>query len=76
MSYVSKSFGYFGKGMIAPPPPPDETGPIITPEEEQEIMRALLPAPQPEQSRSMVPWVVGGAFLLLTAAGFVFILKT
>jgi len=80
MSYVTRNFGAFGKGMVAPPPPPppEDIAPIITPEEEQQILQETLPLPEPEESflaRNAMPLIIGGSVLLLGTVGLVIMLK-
>jgi hypothetical protein len=71
--------GGFGKGVMAPPPEaPPEDLPTITPEEEQAILEATLPIPEPEPSfirRNAVPLFVGGGVLVLGVLGMILMIK-
>lgn len=72
--------GNFGKGMVAPPPapPPEDLAPTITPEEEQAILAATLPIPEPEPSflrRNAVPLFVGGGVLVLGVIGMILMIR-
>ena len=84
---VPRNFGYFGKsenkgskGAMTPPPapPPEDLRPTITPEEEQAILSATLPIPEPEPSfvrRNAVPLFVGGGVLILGILGMILMIK-
>ena len=72
--------GNFGKGGMATPPPapPEDLGPTISPEEENAILAATLPVPEPEVSfltRNAVPLMLGGGVLLLGTLGMVLLIK-
>jgi hypothetical protein len=72
--------GSFGKGYMAPPPeaPPEDLAPTISVEEEQAILAATLPMPEPEPSfirRNAVPLFVGGGVLVLGVVGMIFMIR-
>jgi hypothetical protein len=84
---VRRNFGYFGKseskngkGAYTPPPapPPEDLRPTITPEEEQAILAATLPIPEPEPAfvrRNAVPLFVGGGVLILGILGMILMIR-
>lgn len=57
---------------------PEEVIPTITPEEEQAILEAILPIPEPEPSfirRNAVPLFLGGGALTLGLLGMILLVK-
>jgi len=67
-----------GKGVMAPPPVAPEDLPTITPEEEQAILEATLPIPEPEPSfirRNAIPLFAGGGVLVLGVIGLILMIK-
>ena len=74
------TLGFFGKGAIAPPPkqPPEDLAPTISPEEEQAILAATLPLPEPEPSfirRNAIPLFVGGGVLVVGTLGMLLMIR-
>lgn len=77
---IYNNLGAFGKGAMVPPPepPPEDLSPTISVEEEQAILNATLPFPEPEPSflrRNAVPLFVGGGVLVLGVVGMIFLIK-
>ena len=58
--------------------PPEDIRPTITPDEEQEILSATLPIPEPEPSfvrRNAIPLFVGGGALTLGVLGRILMIE-
>jgi ATP phosphoribosyltransferase len=63
---------------VAAKTPPEDIRPTITPDEEQKILAAMLPIPEPEPSfvkRNAIPLFVGGGVLTLGILGIILMVK-